>query len=120
MNFNEKRETTQAIAATSDTRKAQDIGDAYIATLKPWEQARIARSRTHLATDTYEKAGALYWTSVDRPVPVDVFEDAFVPVPSGQQVACTTHNDVWLAEYRKQQANHCRREVRNASSLRPR
>lgn len=117
-----KYETTRKIAeaiAEGDSRKAQQVGDAHVATLKPWEQERVARYRSDLKTGTYEKADALFWTGVDRPVPMDVFKDAFVPVPSGQQAARTAHNDAFLAEYRKRANEQFERRLEMQAAFGP-
>lgn len=64
------------------------------------------RLQAQLKTETYEKDGALFWSSVDRPVPMDVFKDARVEAPAGQKAAVEAHTSAFLAEYRKNMADH--------------
>jgi hypothetical protein len=76
-------------------------------------EAEKERLQAQLKTETYEKNGALYWSvgctwspPEDRPVPMDVFRDAGVEPPAGQQAAVTAHTDANLAAYRKAMENH--------------
>jgi hypothetical protein len=56
--------------------------------------------------DSYVVDGVFFWKSNDRPVPVDVFEDADLKVPTGQEAACDKATDAFLAEYRESMKDH--------------
>jgi len=57
-----------------------------------------ARLRNNIETDTFEKDGAIFW-NMGNPVPVDCFEDAGLPVPSGQRAAIKAKLDAFLKDY---------------------
>lgn len=50
------------------------------------------RLKRQIETETYSEGGALYWTKVKRPVPLDCFKDAGLPMPKGQEAAVEAHH----------------------------
>ena len=71
-----------------------------------WQIKEMKKKAQRIQTETHEINGVLYWDSNARPVPVDCFEDAGLPVPSRQEQACEDHSNAFFAQYRKDMANH--------------
>ena len=71
-----------------------------------WREREKKRLRASLETATYEKDGALYWTNVDRPVPMHVFRDAEIEAPAAQAEMLIQHTAAFLADYREAMKNH--------------
>lgn len=75
-------------------------------TLRAWQIQEVERRRAQLETETYEKEGALFWSSVDRPVPMDVFRDAYVATPAWQEKARDAYTLEVVSAYRARRAEH--------------
>jgi hypothetical protein len=75
-----------------------------------WKAQELDRAKRLIEAETYEKDGALYWRSVDRPVPVDCFETAGLPIPPRQTEACSEHARAFIEAYRKSMENHVHSE----------
>lgn len=73
--------------------------------LPKWKLDDIARLRGKFVTDTYPKAGVLYWASNDRPVPTDVFRDALCEPTAKQVAAYDADTQAALAAYREARRN---------------
>lgn len=72
----------------------------------PFEATKVERSRLRLANDTVVRDGIIHWKSNDAVVPGDVFKDAYVAVPDGQEEARKREDQAFAAKYRKLRANH--------------
>lgn len=78
-----------------------------------WREREKQKNREHIENDTYEKNGALYWSSCltwkvpeERPVPMDCFADAGMVPPAGQKSALNEYHTRVLGAYREAQKNH--------------
>ena len=71
-----------------------------------WRERERERLQKHIAEDTYEKDGALFWSSVDRPVPVHTFRDAGLDAPAAQAEVCSAHAAVAIAQYVERRERH--------------
>jgi hypothetical protein len=74
--------------------------------LAVWIVADIEAGRIRLMQGAYAKDGIAFWKSNDRPVPPDVFRDAWIELPDGQAEADKRHTAAFLADYRKRMANY--------------
>jgi hypothetical protein len=74
--------------------------------MSPWQEREQRELQAKLKTETFSKDGALYWSSVSRPVPMDVFKDAGVTPPAAQKKAVDDYNDAFIADYKRRMANH--------------
>lgn len=72
----------------------------------PWQVRERDELREKLKTETATKNDALYWVSVDRPVPMSCFKDADVTPPAGQQKAYDDYNDAFISDYKRKMKNH--------------
>jgi len=67
-----------------------------------WQAVEIGERCERIKLAFYEKDGALFWKSNDRPVPMHVFKEAYLEAPEAQKAADDAHTEAFLAEYRKQ------------------
>lgn len=79
--------------------------------LPTWQAREALRLRQALETETTEKFGALFWSSVDRPVPLHVFRDAYVATPYGQKNAVDRHTRAAIDAYRKTHTSFSDEEI---------
>lgn len=71
-----------------------------------WREREKQQARKQLETETYEKDAALWWSSVDRPVPLHVFKAAEIEPPPAQGSVIAAHTERVLSEYREAMKDH--------------
>jgi len=86
--------------------KLQEV-PGFLDTLRfAWQKPEVEESRRRIVRDSYSVDGALFWNANNAAIPLDVFKDAGLKAPEGQQKARDQYVSKSLSDYRKANEGH--------------